>query len=71
MSSLDRSCTGCGDTEQLARLEKCGICSKYFCADCGHRAVGGRKFCSDGCAKAYYFHGDPDDDEDLRNEPEY
>jgi hypothetical protein len=67
----ERICRGCGTTEELTRLERCGICAKFFCADCANRAIGGRKFCSAECAKAYYFHGEPDDDdtdEDVRAE---
>lgn len=63
-STAERICVGCGDTEEKARLERCGVCFRYFCSDCAHRAIGGRRFCSDACARAYYFHGEPDDDED-------
>lgn len=58
----DRVCVGCGDTEEMARLEICGICRSTFCPDCTHRAFG-RRFCSQQCARAYYFAGDTDDDE--------
>lgn len=64
MSSLDRVCVTCGDTEEMARLELCGVCGRYFCPDHFHRALGGRRFCSAACARNYYFHGEPDDDED-------
>ena len=60
----ERTCVGCGDTEALARLEPCSICRRLFCADCAHKAAFGRKFCSIECARAYYFTGEPDDDED-------
>jgi hypothetical protein len=56
-------CVGCGDTDEQARLENCPICRKPFCGDCAVRAVG-RRFCSNECARNYYFLGDPDDDED-------
>lgn len=63
MSSTDeRICVGCADTEELARLERCHICDKYFCPDCAHRAFG-RRFCGPDCARAYFFHGESDDDE--------
>jgi hypothetical protein len=61
-SSDERACVGCGDSEEIARLERCPICNRPFCADCAHRAFGHR-FCGPVCAHAYYFHGEPDDDE--------
>jgi hypothetical protein len=60
-----RVCVGCGDTEEVVRLEPCSICRRFFCADCAHRAGHGRRFCSPECARAYYFSGDNDDDEDA------
>jgi hypothetical protein len=66
--SAERVCVGCGDTEEAARLELCSICSRHFCSDCAHRAGHGRRFCSPECARAYYFTGEPDDDEDVESE---
>lgn len=63
----ERVCVGCGDTEEQARLENCSICRRPFCADCAHKAAFGRKFCSPECARAYYFTGEPDDDEDAEH----
>lgn len=60
----EQVCVGCGDTAEQARLELCGVCRKSFCPDCSHRAFG-RRFCSHECARAYYFAGDLDDDEDA------
>jgi hypothetical protein len=68
MEIADRVCVGCGAGEDAARLEVCGICHRLFCADCAHRAAFGRRFCSTECARAYYFAGDPDDDEDAEIE---
>lgn len=62
--SGERVCIGCGDTEEVARLEPCPLCGKFFCGDCAHRGMGGRRFCSVECTRAYYFTGDTDDDED-------
>ena len=59
----ERICVGCGDTEEQAKLEPCPVCYRSFCADCAHRGGFGRKFCSVECGRAYYFSGDPDDDE--------
>ncbi|HEX8171464.1 MAG TPA: hypothetical protein VF824_13065 [Thermoanaerobaculia bacterium] len=63
--SVERACVGCEATESVAHLEHCSICSRSFCADCAHRAGYGRRFCSPECARAYYFTGEPDDDEDV------
>jgi hypothetical protein len=65
MSSFEKVCKKCGATEETLRLERCGICASHFCPECGHRALGGRKFCSPECGRAYYFHGEPDDNEDT------
>ncbi len=68
--SADRACKVCGESAENAQLERCGVCSQYFCPDCAHRAYGGRRFCSPECARGYYFHGEPDDNEDTLTEPE-
>ena len=60
----ERLCVGCGDTDEASRLEVCGVCRRFFCADCAFRGGFGRKFCSPECGRAYYFGGDEDDDED-------
>lgn len=61
----ERACVGCGMTEEHVRLELCSICRRSFCSDCAHRAGHGRRFCSPECGRAYYFTGEPDDDEDT------
>ena len=63
--SADRNCKLCDASAEIMALEKCGVCGKYFCADCAHRAYGGRKFCSPECARSYYFHGEIDDEDTL------
>jgi hypothetical protein len=63
MSSLERRCIGCGDTEEMARLERCVACGRYFCPDCAYRATG-RRFCTGECARTF-FYGETDDDEDT------
>jgi hypothetical protein len=63
--AAERVCAGCGDTEAQAHLEICTICHGYFCADCAVRAGFGRKFCSMNCARAFYYTGETDDDEDT------
>jgi hypothetical protein len=62
-STYDRKCVTCGDSEDLARLERCSVCLRDFCPDCAHKAVG-RRFCTPDCARAF-FYGDQDDDEDF------
>jgi hypothetical protein len=68
VSERERVCVGCSRAEELVRLEPCVICGRYFCADCAHRAGFGRKFCSPECTRAYYFTGEPDDDEDPQHD---
>jgi len=70
MSDSDRNCVTCSATEDTVRLEKCGICSRFFCSDCAHRAYGGRKFCSPECARGYYFHGEMEDDDNENTRTE-
>lgn len=65
VEAYERVCVGCGKDEELVRLEVCGICARFFCADCAHRAGFGRRFCSSECGRAYYFTGEADDDEDT------
>jgi hypothetical protein len=64
MAIDERVCRTCGVSGEMLHLEKCGVCARYFCPECAHRAYGGRKFCSPECARGYYFHGEPDDDDD-------
>lgn len=68
-SASERACKTCGENAENKNLERCSVCVSWFCADCAHRAYGGRKFCSADCARTYYFHGeDDDDDKDLGHE---
>jgi hypothetical protein len=62
-STGEQVCIACGVSEQLARLEHCSMCLKWFCPDCVYKATG-RRFCSPECAKAF-FYGDVDDLEDF------
>ena len=61
-------CVTCGASEDLARLEHCSICRKLYWAECAHKAGHGRRFCSPECARAYYFAGELDDDDDENSE---
>lgn len=61
--TFERVCAGCGDTEDMAHLEPCHICYRYFCPDCAVKAGFGRKFCSVVCSRAYYFTGESDDED--------
>jgi hypothetical protein len=62
--SIERVCKGCGATEETVRLEACAMCQGFFCSDCAHRAGFGRKYCSAECTRAYYFAGQPEDEDD-------
>jgi len=62
-SHYEKCCVGCGTTEDVARLDRCPICSKTFCTDCAYRASG-RRFCSDMCARTYNYGDIEDDDQD-------
>ncbi len=62
MSSAERRCIGCGNSEEMERLERCIACGRDFCPDCAYRAAG-RRYCSGQCARNF-FYGDTDDDED-------
>ena len=61
-ATSERVCVGCGDTEEMSHLEVCALCNRFFCSDCAYRALG-RRFCSDKCARGF-FYGDADDDSD-------
>ena len=60
----ERVCVGCGESETETLLETCRICARPFCANCAHRGGFGHRFCSTECTRAYYFSGDPDDDDE-------
>jgi hypothetical protein len=59
----ERRCVGCGDTEAEAHLERCTVCGKHFCPDCTFRQTG-RRFCSGDCARAFFWEGMDDDDDE-------
>jgi hypothetical protein len=54
-------CVGCQLSDQDDRLNKCPICFKWVCDNCGLRSMG-RVFCSKRCSDQFFF-GDDDDDE--------
>ncbi len=64
----ERVCVTCEKSEEDARLEMCHVCYRFFCADHAVRAGFGRRFCSADCSRAYYFSGEPDDDEDVESD---
>jgi hypothetical protein len=47
-------CAGCQKDEQEVSLQKCPICFKWVCPDCGKRDYG-RTFCSQRCAHLFFF----------------
>ena len=52
-------CVACQKTEEEKTLQKCPICFKWVCMDCGRREYG-RTFCSSRCANLFFF-GDEDE----------
>jgi hypothetical protein len=69
----ERRCLICGETEEQAHLEACLVCGKYFCSDHAFKRTG-RRFCSAGCARDFFWGVDDEEDEDPteeRPEPEY
>jgi hypothetical protein len=65
MSGVEaRVCKGCGVAEEVMRLEPCAMCRSVFCPDCAYRAGFGRRYCSTECTRAYYFAGQPEDEDD-------
>jgi hypothetical protein len=55
-------CCHCQKTEDDADLRRCKVCRNHFCEDHAvHKS--GIAFCSLGCAQ-YFFHVDPDEEED-------
>jgi len=63
--AAEKVCVRCGHNEEMAVLEMCSVCARWYCPDCAHKAGFGRRFCSPECARAWYFTGDSDDDEDA------
>jgi len=57
----ERLCSTCADTEEMAHLDRCVVCGRWFCPDCSYKAMG-RRFCSQNCSIQYYY-GEIDDDE--------
>jgi hypothetical protein len=53
------NCDKCQKSEVETTLQKCPICFKWACDDCGVRAYG-RVFCSKRCADQFFF-GDDDE----------
>ena len=68
----ERRCIGCGNTEEEAHLERCMVCGKWFCPDCAFKQTG-RRFCSGGCARDFFWgdYEDEDDTEKKKPPPEY
>ena len=53
------NCFQCQKSEQEILLQKCPICFKWVCDDCGRHDYG-RLFCSRSCAQQFFF-GDDDE----------
>jgi len=52
-------CVNCKKNELEARLQKCPICFRWICEDCGKQDYG-RIFCSSRCADQFFFAEDED-----------
>jgi len=69
----ERHCLVCGETQAQVHLERCLVCGKYFCPDHAFKRTG-RRFCSAGCARDFFWGVGDEEDEDPteeRHEPEY
>jgi hypothetical protein len=53
------NCVTCQKSDEEVTLQKCPICFKWVCLDCGKREYG-RTFCSMRCAHLFFF-GDDDE----------
>ena len=60
-STKTMNCIECQKDEMEATLNKCPICFKWICNNCGNSSMG-RIFCSKRCADGFFF-GDEDDEE--------
>lgn len=56
----ERQCVICDTAGEFSLLERCIVCSRYYCPDCAFRGYG-RRFCTEKCGRTY-FCGDEDDD---------
>ena len=52
-------CVACNVDDREIRLNKCPICFKWVCMDCGKREYG-RIFCSQRCAYLFFFGEEED-----------
>jgi len=51
------ACAKCNQSSDVLRLVKCVLCFKMVCENCALRRYA-KLFCSDACAKTYYFDTD-------------
>jgi hypothetical protein len=59
VSTTPTLCITCSKSDEEVTLQKCPICFKWVCYDCGKREYG-RTFCSMRCAHLFFF-GDDDE----------
>ncbi len=50
-------CVGCQKTDEEKSLQKCPICFRFVCMDCGRREYG-RTVCSVRCSHLFFFRDD-------------
>jgi len=73
MTTLEQKvCLVCGASSETMVLEPCPVCGKWFCKDCSFKQTG-RRFCSPGCARDFFWGiGEEEDEDDTQErEPEY
>ena len=73
MTTLEQKvCLICGASSEEMILERCMVCGKWFCQECSFKQTG-RRFCSPGCARDFFWGiGEEEDEDDTQErEPEY
>jgi hypothetical protein len=74
MTTLEQKvCLICGASSEEMILERCMVCGKWFCKECSYKQTG-RRFCSSGCARDFFWGiGEEEDEDDTikDREPEY
>lgn len=54
-------CELCDRSDRWMDLIKCPMCHKYICDKCRY-SMGGKDFCGDNCANAFFFGGEDDEE---------
>jgi hypothetical protein len=59
LKETELGCELCGTSEGELRPQKCPICYKRYCEECGVN-LSGRRFCSRFCGEYFFFGGEDD-----------